>query len=101
MGTEQFWHGILGHSGNPGRTYQEAKTLIQTFAPYMDEFEGAMPNPQVAIVHSFRQNYAFDIQPNHPELRYVEHLNKYYKALSKKKNSWLTLVQGMDEFDEL
>ncbi len=96
MGTEQFWHGILGHSGNPGRTYQEAKTLIQTFAPYMDEFEGAMPNPQVAIVHSFRQNYAFDIQPNHPELRYVEHLNKYYKALYEKKIP-VDFVQGMDD----
>lgn len=85
MGTEQYWHGILGHSGKPGRIYNEAKQLTHTFAKHMDEFEGAMPHPEVAIVHSFRQNYAFDIQPNHPELRYVEQLQKYYKALYDKK----------------
>ena len=85
MGTEQYWHGILGHSGRPGRTYYEAKKLTQTFAKYMDDFEGTMPNPEVAIVHNFRQNYAFDIQPNHPQLRYVEQLQKYYKALYDKK----------------
>lgn len=52
MGTEQYWHGILGHSGNPGRIYREAKQLTHTFAKYMDEFEGSMPNPEVAIVHN-------------------------------------------------
>ena len=37
MGTEQYWHGILGHSGNPGRTYHEAKRLTETFAKYMED----------------------------------------------------------------
>ena len=27
MGTEQFWHGILPHSGNPGRRYHELKEI--------------------------------------------------------------------------
>lgn len=85
MGTEQYWHGILGHSGNPGRTYHEAKRLTETFTKYMEDFEGSMPCPEVAIVHSFRQNYALDIQPNHPQLQYVEQLHKYYKALYDKK----------------
>lgn len=85
LGTEQFWHGILGHSGKPGRIYYEAKKLVSTFLEYMDEFEGSMPRPEVAIVHDFRQNYALDIQPNHPDLRYVEHILKYYKAFFDKK----------------
>lgn len=96
MGTEQYWHGILGHSGKPGRIYAEAKQLTHTFAKYMDDFEGALPRPEVAIVHSFRQNYAFDIQPNHPELRYVEHLQKYYKAFYEKKIP-VDFIQGMDD----
>ena len=96
MGTEQYWHGILGHSGRPGRTYEEAKKLIHTFTPHMDEFEGAMPKPEVAIVHSFRQNYAFQIQPNHPDLRYVEHLKKYYKAFYDKKIP-VDFVQDSDD----
>lgn len=99
MGTEQYWHGILGHSGRPGRTYEEAKKLIHTFAPHMDEFEGAMPKPEVAIVHSFRQNYAFQIQPNHPDLRYVEHLKKYYKAFYDKKIP-VDFVQDSDDLSQ-
>lgn len=99
MGTEQYWHGILGHSGRPGRTYDEAKTLIHRFAPYMDEFEGSMPRPEVAIVHSFLQDYAFEIQPNHPELNYVEHLLKYYKAFYDKKIP-VDFVQGMDDLSK-
>ena len=69
MGTEQYWHGILGHSGKPGRIYNEVKKLTQTFTKYMEDFEGSMPCPEVAIVHNFRQNYALDIQPHHPQLR--------------------------------
>ena len=82
MGTEQFWHGILGHSGKPGRIYKEAKKLTQTFTKYMEDFEGSMPSPEVAIVHSFRQNYALDIQPNHPQLRYVEQLQTFSVIIS-------------------
>lgn len=99
MGTEQYWHGILGHSGNPGRIYNEAKELTHKFAKYMEEFEGAMPNPEVAIVHSFRQNYAFDIQPNHPQLRYVEQLQKYYKVFYDKKIP-VDFVQDTDDLSK-
>lgn len=99
MGTEQFWHGILGHSGKPGRIYNEAKKLIHTFTKYMEDFWGSMPSPQVAIVHSFRQNYALDIQPNHPQLRYIEHLQKYYKALYDKKIP-VDFVQDMDDLSK-
>ncbi len=96
MGTEQYWHGILGHSGNPGRIYKETRQLTHTFSKYMDEFEGTLPHPEVAIVHSFRQNYAFDIQPNHPDLRYVEQLQKYHKALYNKKIP-VDFIQDMDD----
>lgn len=85
MGTEQYWHGILGHSGRPGRAYEEAKRLTHTFTAHMDAIEGSMPRPQVAIVYSVRQNHAFQIQPQHPELNYVEHLQGYYKALFDRK----------------
>lgn len=99
MGTEQYWHGILGHSGKPGRTFEEAKKLIHTFAPYMEEFEGSMPNPQVAIVHSFRQNYAFQIQPNHPDLWYVGQLHRYYKGFYDKKIP-VDFVQDTDDLSK-
>jgi beta-galactosidase len=99
IGTEQYWHGILGHSGNAGRTFYEAKALIHKFGKYMDEFEGAMPKAQVAIVHNFRQNYAFEIQPHHPELSYVGQLQKYYKALYDRKIP-VDFVQDKDDLSK-
>lgn len=99
MGTEQYWHGILGHSGNPGRTYYEAKKLTQTFTKYMDDFEKSMPNSEVAIVHNFRQNYAFDIQPHHPQLSYTGQLQKYYKAFYDKKIP-VDFVQETDDLSK-
>ena len=99
MGTEQFWHGILGHSGNPARIYKEVKHLTETFSKYMDLFEGGMPNPEVAIVHSFRQNYAFQIQPHHPKLTYVKELYKYYRAFFEKKIP-VDFVQDTDDLSK-
>ncbi len=99
VGTEQYWHGILGHSGKPGRMYNEAKALTHTFAKHMEAFAGSMPNPCVAIVHNVRQHYALDIQPNHPQLHYVEQLCKYYRPFYEKKIP-VDFVQELDDFSK-
>ncbi|MCF0141950.1 MAG: beta-galactosidase trimerization domain-containing protein, partial [Parasporobacterium sp.] len=97
FGTEQFWHGILPHSGIPGRIYEEAKSFISMMSPYMDEIEGSMPKPEVAIVHSYRQNYALDIQPQHPELEYRNQLYKYYRGFYDKQIP-VDFVSPMDDY---
>lgn len=84
MGTEQYWHGILPHSGRPGRVYRELKALIAELAPIMEQMQGAMPRSGVAIVYSFRQKYALGIQPQHPELDYLQQIMKYYTAFHEK-----------------
>lgn len=80
MGTEQYWHGILPHSGNPGRRYYELKEMIRKAAPLMEKMEGSMPAPEVGIVYSFRQNYALQIQPQNPNMSYTEQIQEYYRA---------------------
>lgn len=81
MGTEQYWHGILPHSGNPGRRYQELKDFVSAMNPVMERLQGSMPKPQVGIVFSFEQAYAFQIQPHHKDLSYTGQVQKYYRAL--------------------
>lgn len=81
MGTEQYWHGILPHSGIPGRRYEELKELVLTMSPVMNRLAGSMPKPQVGIVFSFEQEYAFQIQPHHKDLSYTKQILKYYQAL--------------------
>ncbi len=84
VGTEQYWHGILPHSGNPGRIYKELQSTIKEMNPIMNQIKGSMPKAEVGILFSFQQNYAFKIQPHHPELSYTKQVLKYYKELYKK-----------------
>lgn len=85
FGTEQYWHGILPHSGNPGKRYYELKETISELVPLMNEFEGASSGAEVAILYSYEQNWAFEIQPHHPDLDYIEHTLKYYTAFYNAK----------------
>ncbi len=83
MGTEQYWHGILPHSGVPGRYHREISGMMQKYGPLLREIAGAMPNAEVGILRSYDQERAIDIQPHHPEHRYIQHLMTYYKALHR------------------
>jgi len=80
VGTEQYWHGILPHNGVPGRRYEELKGLIQTLGPVMPKFEGARSGAEVAIVHSYDQNWAFEVQPHHPDLDYVRFAQEVHQG---------------------
>lgn len=80
-GTEQYWHGILPHSGKPSRRYSELTQAIVQLKPLMEQIQGASPRNDVAIIYSFRQRYSLDLQPQNPALSYLEQILKYYKAL--------------------
>lgn len=96
VGTEQYWHGILPHSGTPGKRYEELKDMIQRITPIMDELEGSMPKNEAAIVFSYKQEYAFRIQPHNPELSYLKQVLTYYKALYD-ANIPVDFVQDTDD----
>lgn len=97
MGTEQYWHGILPHSGLPGRTYEEIERTIQQLKPLMTEMQVALPKPKVAIVHSYEQHYAFEIQPHHPKLNYLTHMQTYYQEFSR-RNEPIDFVQELEDW---
>ncbi|KAF1299503.1 beta-galactosidase [Enterococcus sp. JM4C] len=99
MGTEQYWHGILPHSGIPGRVYEEIKTLTKEIRPIMQQVNGIKPKSKVAIVYSYDQSYAFDIQHHHPDLNYVDHLRTYYKGLYE-NNISVDFISDAADFSE-
>lgn len=84
VGTEQYWHGILPHSGKPGERYNELKTMIQKMRLLMPALKGAMPKPEAGVIYSYDQNFALSIQPHHPDLRYKEQVQKYYAAFYRR-----------------
>lgn len=99
MGTEQYWHGILPHSGIPGRSYNEIKALITKVKPLMQEINGSLPQPKVALVHSYAQHYAMEIQPHNPDLNYIDHLHSYYRELHR-RNIPVDFVRELEDWSQ-
>lgn len=72
------------------------KDMIRDVKPVMEELSGSMPKAEVAIVYSYDQNYAFQIQPHHKALSYLDHLMIYYRALFR-KNIQVDFVNEEDD----
>lgn len=99
FGTEQFWHGILPHSGVPGRRYYELKDTIAEMTPVLKDIRGIVPKAETAILFSYDQNNAFKIQPHHPDLDYIGQVKKYYDSFYK-RNIPLDFISEKEEFKE-
>lgn len=56
---------------------------MKQYAPLLREMQGALPQAPVAILRSYDQEYAFQVQPHHPQHNYLQHLMAYYKALHR------------------
>ncbi|MEQ8675475.1 MAG: beta-galactosidase [Aggregatilineales bacterium] len=83
FGAEQFWHGILDHDGVGRRRYAEVVNVGKTIKRIQPYLEDAQTNAQVAILFSYDSSFAFEIQPNNPDLSYRNHVHSYYRALHK------------------
>ncbi|MBS3787597.1 beta-galactosidase [Candidatus Bipolaricaulota bacterium] len=80
-GTEQFWHGVLDHHGEPGRRYQEVKQLGQELDDIGDEIAPEGVPSSVVVIKDYQTLWAFDIQPNSSSMNYNEEISKYHKSL--------------------
>jgi beta-galactosidase len=80
-GTEQYWHGLLDHDATPGRRYQEIKQMGHELKTVGTEILGATVKADVALVLSYDSRFAFQIQPNNPQLGYPAHLTQIYRAI--------------------
>lgn len=99
FGTEQYWHGILPHSGIPGRTYRELKDTIHKYKPLMKEIQGTGQNAEVGIIYSYDQEYAFKIQPQNPDLNYNHQLIRYYEGFQK-RNIPVDFIGTNEKFED-
>ncbi|MEJ2736837.1 MAG: beta-galactosidase trimerization domain-containing protein [Anaerolineae bacterium] len=83
-GTEQFWHGVLEHHGQPRRRYRELQQIGAELARAGAHFLGAESRAQVAMILSYDSRFAFQGQPNHSDFRYAELFRSYYAALYRR-----------------
>jgi beta-galactosidase len=84
FGTEQYWHGILDHHGQPRRRYQELQDIGAELKRVGEQILGAESRPQVAMLLSYDTRFAFQAQPNHSDFKYGELFASYYKALHRR-----------------
>jgi beta-galactosidase len=83
-GTEQFWHGVLYHHGQPGRRYDELKAIGSELKQVGQQFLGAENRNQVAMLLSYDTRWAFLGQPNHADFHYPALFTSYYKVLHRR-----------------
>jgi len=82
FGTEQYWHGILGHDGIPRRRYLEVKRTGQELAALSAKISGARYLADTAMLLSYDDRFAFEIQPHNSQFNYLTQFGNYYAALS-------------------
>lgn len=80
-GREQYWHGLLGHDGKPGRRYLEAAQTATDLRKLQDLLRGTTVEAPVAMIYDYDSLWAIRIQPGFAENHYVQNLARYHRAL--------------------
>jgi len=82
-GTEQYWHGILDHSGIPGRRYKDVVNMTPEMQKVYAAIEGGKIESQVAIYTDYEDRWALHHQPNVEGFSYSMAMDPYHTALYK------------------
>jgi len=80
-GTEEYWHGLLGHDGRPLRRYEEAKQTACEFRKIESLLKDTMVKPEVGIVYDYDSLWAGRIQPGFDNFDMQNAIKRYYNAL--------------------
>ena len=80
FGTEEYWHGILGHDGKVNRRYEEIKKTGLEMKRLSSIFGKLMPRVQVAIVKSFDSEWSHSIHRHVEGFEYDRLLLDYYRS---------------------
>lgn len=80
-GREQYWHGLLGHDGVPGRRLDEAAQTAAEYHKLADEIAGTTVQPDVAIIFDYDSRMALRTQPSFDNNDYQKNIMRYYRAL--------------------
>ena len=94
-GREQYWHGLLGHDGQPLRRYREAAQTATDLRALETELAGTTVQSEVAIIFDYDSCWAFMFQPGYHigtkpaseglwGSNYIDAMRRYYEAFFRK-----------------
>jgi beta-galactosidase len=80
-GREQYWHGLLGHDGKPGRRYREAAQVASEYRKLEAVLAGTTVRSDVAIIYDYDSIWALRLQPGFAGNSFQEAVGRYQRAL--------------------
>jgi len=99
VGTEQYWHGVLDHHGEPGRRYDEVKEFAREMEEVGKEITPDRVPVEVALIKDYETGWAFEIQPNSTELDYEEEGLAHYHGFHR-LNVPLDVITPGEDFSD-
>ena len=96
FGTEQYWHGILPHSGVPNRRFHELKRAMASLEPVLRDVQDVVTRHDAAILFDYDQLWAFQVQPLHPKLSYTGQALAYYDGFYQRNIGLDFIGKGAD-----
>lgn len=63
FGTEQFWHGVLDHHGEPKRRYKELARFAEEMAALNAKAGDSSPPADYALIYDYETLWSYEIQP--------------------------------------
>lgn len=98
FGTEQNWHGILGHDGKVNRRYEEIAQTGSEMQRLSKVLGTLMPKAKVAIIKSFVAEWCHTIFRNVEGFQYDQILLTFYKPFYEMGLS-VDFIEPEEDFD--
>ena len=96
-GQEEYWHGVLPHSGRPNRRYRELAKMGDEIAELGGMIDMTRPRPQIAMVLSYESRWALNAVLRNPAMRAISEAYAYHGALMEDSFG----VDAMDPREDL
>ena len=98
FGSEQCWHGILGHDGRPNRRYKEVSELGAEVKQVGKLIQGSIPSAQIGMVRCFNNDWALQISPPAPGFEWSRQALTLAEA-ARRQGLGMAVLGPMGAFD--
>jgi beta-galactosidase len=82
FGAEEYWHGILQHDRRPSPGFDEIKQTIRELKALGADALHARCDADIALCYDYSSDWALQIQPGQPDLKYLSQSIGWYGALA-------------------
>jgi len=82
FGAEEYWHGMLNHDRSKSPAFDEIVQTVKELTMLGAELLHSSYSAETALMFDYDCSWAFQIQPCHYALRYMDQVTSWYGAIS-------------------